>query len=109
VARSERENVDMDTPEEPSGRAGASRSARSGAHGQPGTAVERKNPVARLVDFSHECWAELGRVQWPNRRELWQATAVVVVVCVLVGFYIGALDRALRPLSGWLIDEYARH
>jgi preprotein translocase subunit SecE len=107
---SPKERIDeVDAPEEPSSPAGPARSSRAGARAQGAPTTPAKNPVARLIDFSHECWAELQRVQWPNRRELWQATAVVIVVCALVGFYVGGLDRVFRPLSGWLIDQYAKH
>jgi preprotein translocase SecE subunit len=108
VARSEEEVDKVDSAsEEPSGRSESSRSAARSRAAAP--AEPKKNPVARFIDFSHECWAELQRVQWPDRRQLWQATAVVIVVCVLVGVYIGALDRLFRPISGWLIDQYAKH
>jgi len=106
VARSEEEEADVEAPE---GASGGSRSSRSVARSQAGAPVEHKNPVARFIEFCHECWAELQRVQWPTRPQLWQATAVVIVVCVIVGVYIGALDRVFRPLSGWLIDQYANH
>ena len=108
MARSEKEEVDNldSTSGESSGRAESRSVARSRT---AAPAEPKKNPVARFIEFCHECWAELQRVQWPDRRQLWQATAVVIVVCVLVGVYIGALDRLFRPISGWLIDQYAKH
>ncbi len=62
-----------------------------------------------LGQFIRECIAELRKVQWPNRRQLWQATGVVIVVCVVVGVYIAALDAVLFRVSRWLIDQYAAH
>jgi len=66
-------------------------------------------PRSGLGQFIRECIAELRKVQWPNRRQLWQATGVVIVVCVVVGVYIAALDAALFRVSRWLIDQYAAH
>ena len=59
--------------------------------------------------FVRECVAELGKVQWPTRRHLWQASAVVVVVTVVLGVYIALLDSVLTRIASWLIDQYAAH
>jgi len=64
---------------------------------------------ANLVQFIRECNAELRRVQWPDRQQLWQATAVVLIVCAVMGVYIGLLDSALTRASHWLVDQYAAH
>jgi preprotein translocase subunit SecE len=60
-----------------------------------------------IVQFLRECWAELGRVQWPNRGQLWQATAVVVIACLVVGVYLYALDSVFTRAAEWLIDQQA--
>jgi preprotein translocase SecE subunit len=86
----------------------------------PGARAERGAPTPRarqtssrrqertgLREFIRECWAELQRVQWPDRVQLWQATAVVIIVCVVIGAYIAALDSVLARLSHWLINQYS--
>jgi preprotein translocase subunit SecE len=60
-----------------------------------------------ILQFLRECWAELGRVQWPNRGQLWQATAVVVIACLVVGVYLYALDSVFTRAAEWLIDQQA--
>ena len=57
--------------------------------------------------FVRECWAELKRVQWPGRPALVQATAVVIVTCLIVGVYLYALDAVFSQLAGWLIAKQA--
>ena len=52
---------------------------------------------------------ELRKVQWPTRRHLWQASAVVVVVTVVLGVYIALLDSVFTKVASWLIDQYAAH
>jgi preprotein translocase subunit SecE len=41
--------------------------------------------------------------------QLWQATGVVIIVCLVIGVYIAALDAVLFRASRWLIDQYAAH
>ena len=59
--------------------------------------------------FIREVIAELAKVQWPTRRHLWQASAVVVVVTLVLGVYIALLDSVLTRVASWLIDQYAAH
>ena len=46
----------------------------------------------RFLNFLRACVAELRRVQWPDRRQVGQATAVVLVFVVIAGGYLGLLD-----------------
>ena len=48
--------------------------------------------LARVVPFLRACWAELQRVQWPDRRQTTQLTAIVLVFIVIMGGYLGLLD-----------------
>jgi preprotein translocase subunit SecE len=59
------------------------------------------------IQFLRECWAELGRVQWPNRGQLWQATAVVIIACLVVGVYLYALDSLFSEVAKWLVNQQA--
>ncbi len=60
-----------------------------------------------LIQFCRECVAELRRVQWPNRQQLWQATAVVLILTTIVGAYIYGLDQIFRRVAEWLIGKQA--
>ena len=62
---------------------------------------------AGLGQFIRECIAELKRVQWPTRPALIQATAVVILTCLIVGVYLYALDSIFSKLAGWLISKQA--
>jgi preprotein translocase subunit SecE len=46
----------------------------------------------RLVQFLIAVWAELQRVQWPNRQALTTLTGVVLGFVLLAGGYLGLLD-----------------
>jgi preprotein translocase subunit SecE len=52
----------------------------------------------RLFTFLGHCIDELRRVQWPNRRQVGQATAVVLGFVVIAGGYLGLLDALWKPL-----------
>jgi preprotein translocase SecE subunit len=45
-----------------------------------------------VIGFLVSCWAELKKVQWPDRETLIQATAVTVLFVVVAAAYLGALD-----------------
>jgi preprotein translocase SecE subunit len=45
-----------------------------------------------VIGFLLSCWAELKKVQWPDRETLVQATAVTVIFVAVAAAYLGALD-----------------
>ena len=52
----------------------------------------------RFINFLRACVAELRRVQWPDRKQVGQATAVVIGFVVVAGTYLGLLDAAFSRL-----------
>jgi preprotein translocase SecE subunit len=61
-------------------------------------AEKRRGPV---MGFLLSCWAELKRVQWPDRDTLVQASAVTFIFVAIMAAYLGALDAAFN----WLIQR----
>ena len=51
-----------------------------------------------VAGFIASCWAELRKVQWPDRDTLVQATAVTIVFVAVAAAYLGALDAAFNFL-----------
>jgi preprotein translocase subunit SecE len=51
-----------------------------------------------VIGFLASCWAELKKVQWPDRETLIQATAVTVLFVAVAAAYLGALDAAFNFL-----------
>jgi preprotein translocase SecE subunit len=51
-----------------------------------------------VIGFFISCWAELRKVQWPDRDTLVQATAVTIVFVAVAAAYLGALDSAFSFL-----------
>jgi preprotein translocase SecE subunit len=54
----------------------------------------------RVTGFLRASWAELQRVQWPNRQQVFQATAVVLGFVVVAGAFLAAADF----VAGKIVD-----
>ncbi len=52
--------------------------------------------IGRFPGFLRASWAELQRVQWPDRRQVGQATAVVLGFVVIAGAYLGLADAVAQ-------------
>jgi preprotein translocase SecE subunit len=51
-----------------------------------------------VIGFLISCWAELKKVQWPDRETLIQATAVTILFVAVAAAYLGALDALFNFL-----------
>ena len=60
--------------------------------------VRAAGPFGRLGGFLAASWSELQRVQWPDRRQVGQGTAVVLGFVIIAGAYLGLLDAVINPL-----------
>jgi preprotein translocase SecE subunit len=56
-----------------------------------------------VAGFIVSCWAELKRVQWPDRETLIQASAVTLVFIAIAAAYLGALDALFNFLVQHLL------
>jgi preprotein translocase subunit SecE len=72
-----------------------------------GTAVAERKPSqplgARVSAFLRASWAELQRVQWPDRRAVSQATAVVIGFVAVMGAYLGVADWAAQKIVNFIL------
>ena len=57
----------------------------------------------RFVGFLRASWAELQRVQWPDRRQVAQATGVVIGFVIVAGLYLGVADWAAKEIVNAII------
>jgi preprotein translocase SecE subunit len=68
-------------------------------------AAKKQSPTSHqrggVLGFLISCWAELKKVQWPDRETLIQATAVTILFVAVAAAYLGALDA----LFSWLIKQ----
>jgi len=59
----------------------------------------------RARQFLTEVRAELSRVTWPTRREVWATTIVVIVISTIIGVYLYLVDLSLSALVAWIFDR----
>ncbi len=54
-----------------------------------------------VLGFFASCWAELKRVQWPDRETLIQASMITLVFITIMAAYLGVLDAVFN----WLVQR----
>ncbi len=72
-------------------------------HGAGDVATTRGASGPRLANFLRACWAELQRVQWPDRRQVGQATAVVLGFVVIAGAFLGLADAVAQRIVDFIL------
>ena len=72
----------------------APRARAAGASARSRPQAERQR--GGVIGFLASCWAELKKVQWPDRDTLVQATAVTIIFVAVAAAYLGALDARLQ-------------
>ncbi len=84
---------------------GAGSGGRGGANGvspeqASGAPIRKGN---RAIGFLRASWAELQRVQWPDRRHVFQATAVVLGFVAIAGAYLGLADYVAKEIVEFIL------
>ena len=59
--------------------------------------------AGRFIAFLKASWAELQRVQWPDRRQVAQATGVVIGFVIVAGLYLGVADWVAKQVVNAII------
>ena len=54
--------------------------------------------MQRFIEFLKEARAELGKVTWPTRKELYESTILVIVSVMAVSIFIGVVDFVFNKL-----------
>jgi preprotein translocase subunit SecE len=65
--------------------------------------AHRRSLPARGIAFLRASWAELQRVQWPDRPQVSQATAVVLGFVAVAGVYLGAADWVAQKIINFIL------
>ena len=72
----------------------------------PAVAAEAARPRkqrGKVLTFLGHCVDELRRVQWPDRRQTGQATAVTLGFVVIAGGFLGLMDAIWKPIVNAII------
>ena len=106
------EEYELEVADAGDGGAGGGRAAGAialpgdGGGARGGGATLAAPPVgiaARLIGFLQGSWRELQRVQWPDRRQVAQATAVVIGFVIVAGVFLGVADLVSQKLINFII------
>ena len=68
---------------------------------EAGAAAEQRSGLGKVWHFFQNVWAELQRVQWPDRKQVTTLTGVVLGFVLIAGGYLGLLDAIFSRV----IDE----
>ncbi len=66
----------------------------------------RAHPGSRLVHFVQGSWRELQRVQWPDRRQVMQATGVVIGFVIVAGVFLGVTDFLAGKVMNYVLTGH---
>ncbi len=97
-----------DALQEPAGPGGPGGGTGGGGSGAGGGDIARPSGAPlrggnRAIGFLRASWAELQRVQWPDRRHVTQATAVVLGFVTIAGLYLGAADYVAKEIVEFIL------
>jgi preprotein translocase SecE subunit len=67
----------------------------------PKDAPAERRQRGGISGFIASCWAELKRVQWPDRETLIQASAITLIFIAIMAIYLGILDA----IFNWLVQR----
>jgi preprotein translocase subunit SecE len=105
--------IEVEAGIEADGRAGDANGADVEDHGFSGAAKltstdtsvpeHRARSGFRLVNFLQGSWRELQRVQWPDRRQVIQATGVVIGFVIVAGVYLGLADELSAKIVNFIL------
>jgi preprotein translocase subunit SecE len=77
---------------------GNKRSAAQAGGGRGQAQQQQKRRFGGLIDFIRNVRAELRRVTWPNRDQLQQSTAVVLIIVLVLTAFVAFWDFIFQNL-----------
>jgi len=62
---------------------------------------QKKKWYKRIIPFLSEVKAEIKKVTWPSRNEVYSTTIVVIIATIFFGFYLFFMDL----IFSWVISQ----
>lgn len=62
---------------------------------------QKKKWYKRIIPFLSEVKAEIKKVTWPSRNEVYSTTIVVIIATIFFGFYLFFMDL----IFSWIISQ----
>ncbi len=70
-----------------------------GAAGKKAQQQKKRGRLSGLTDFIRGVRSELRRVSWPDREQLRQSTAVVLIIVLTLAAYVAAWDFVFQRVA----------
>ena len=110
-AESEKDILEFETEAEEAAEAAENGGGAAGAElvtpgGATPAAEHRGHLGSRIVNFLRGSWRELQRVQWPDRRQVMQATGVVIGFVIVAGVFLGVADFLSTKLMNYILTGH---
>jgi preprotein translocase subunit SecE len=101
-------SVDDETAEEEAETATEARASAGAPAISPRSAVSVPKPWlgARILGFVEGSWRELQRVQWPDRRQVLQATGVVIGFVIVASVFLGVADLVASKVVHFILNGH---
>lgn len=68
---------------------------------------KKPNIFARIAKYFRECKAEVKKITWPAPKSVFKNLGVVLVIMIVMGLFIFALDQGLFALLGLVMETSA--
>ena len=59
--------------------------------------------MEKVLDYIRESRAELKKVTWPTKQQMWYSTLVVIMVTFMVSAYLGLVDLLLTGVFSKIV------
>ena len=66
--------------------------------------MRRSGLMEKVLDYIRESRAELKKVTWPTKQQLWYSTIIVIVVSAIASAYLGLVDLNLTGIFSKIIQ-----
>lgn len=83
----------------------AGKAAKSGKSGKKND--KKPNIFARIAKYFRECKAEVKKITWPAPKTVFRNCGIVLVILIVMGLLIFALDQGLFALLSLIMDTSA--
>lgn len=68
---------------------------------------KKPNIFARIAKYFRECKAEVKKITWPAPKAVFKNCGIVLVIIIVMGLFIFALDQGLFALLGLIMETSA--
>ena len=66
------------------------------------------NWYKKIVQFLLEVWIELKKTSWPNRKEVYGTTIVVIIATILCSAFLYVVDLSLSKIMNFIIGTFEK-